>query len=63
MLWGWVAFDSSKFFSVIISYKVTILNEYGKAASEGTCLFFLFLVYLGGFQVFLLHLTPDHGEE
>ena len=49
----WVAFDSSKFFiSLIISFKLTLLNENGKAKSGGIC-FFLSLAYLDGFQIFI----------
>ena len=56
----WVVFDSSKFFiSLIISIKVTFLNENGKSTSDGTC--FFSLEYLGGFQIFLLHLIPGYG--
>ena len=56
-----VAFDSSKFLiSLIISVKITLMNENGKATSDG--IYFLILVYLDGCQTFLLHLTPDHGE-
>ena len=47
--------------SLIISVKVTFLNENGKATSDGIC-FFFFLLYLDGFQFFLLHLTQGHGE-
>ena len=57
----WADFDSSKFFiSLKISLNVTFLNENGKVTSVGTC--FLSLVYFGGFQFFLLHLTLGHGE-
>ena len=53
--------DSSKLIiSLMISLEMENFSGNGKATSDGTC--FLFLVYLGRFQFFLLHLTPGDGE-
>ena len=52
----WVDFNSSKFIIsliiLIISFKVIFLNGNVKATSDGTC--FLFRLYLGRFQIFLI---------
>ena len=41
MSFDWVAFDSSKFLiSLIISLKVTFLNENGKATLDGIYFFY-----------------------
>ena len=52
----WVAFELSKLFiSLVISFKMTFLDENGKATADATCDFISSI--LGVFQIFLLHLT------
>ena len=60
MLSDWVAFDPKFFISLMLHLPWPFLNQNWGATSDGTC--FLCLVYLGGFQMFSLHLILGQVE-